>query len=252
MAKKPFKGLPQKIKDRLKEHEKDQRDGRKYADRILKKIKTFDTDTQAQILARICVRLDEEYGTGTHLAIDWTLDHYIGYEFEKNVSPMLEKIWVGLRNSGFTVRNKFEYFKDAEAFYIPHPELKICVFGRTYRDTPRYLVIDYTHGGEFVHFRKVYVRNIWDRTRKNCIDHVEQPTLSYYRKLNFQLRGAGHPIYGDTRDPGHIMTYDVMFDGHGKCDNVLGDPAAPLQWFFECNSLWSQLNEDVNLIRPLS
>jgi len=239
--------------DILTEHKKEEIAGQKYADRLLKKFKTFSTNTQAQILAKICVHLDEEYGVGTQLTLEWTLDHYMAHEFEKNVSPLLDKIWIGLRNSGFTVRNKFEYHKDAEAFYIPHPEYRVCVFGQTYRDSVRYLVIDHnTYGEGFLRYRKVYVRRIWNRTRKNCIDSVDQPTLNFYRKLKFDLRGAGHPIYGDGRDPGHIMTYENMFNERGKCDNVLGRPAKPLNWFFECNSLWTQLNEDVNLIRPLS
>ena len=207
----------------------------------LQKITTW-TDDHALFLANICVHFDEHYGVGRgNLCLEWLLDHYVAFEFEKNVLPLVVEIRQALESGKHTFRNKFEYFDGAEAYYVPNDETKVLVFGQSHHDRPTYLVIG---GSDQDLFHKFYVRQIWPQTKRDSIGGIAEPTLAFYRKHDFKLGYNRGAFYGDCRDEGHIMTYErVSFLGkeHGKCDNVSWDMNAPLHWFFEVNSLHTEV-----------
>ena len=103
---------------------------------------TTDFNIKTQFLGHMAQRLDEKFGVGSTLGLDWLVDHYLAYEFERNVYPLVSEIHQMLRDRNHHYQNKREYFNDAEAYYIPHKEKNICVFGKWYHDRPTYLVID--------------------------------------------------------------------------------------------------------------
>lgn len=209
----------------------------------LKKLSNGNLLTEpAEYLANICVELDVKYDVGSTLTLDWFLEQYIAMEFERRVYKLFVEAWKILKERNHTYKNQYEYFSDAEAFYIPHETKRIIVMGSWWSyGGSKVLVIDDT---ETRLFKKFYVRRIWKKT-KLCYDSIEQPTLAYYRKRNFDMGyGKNQCFYGDCRDPGHIMTYDNSFIGHSKCDKVIWDLIGPIRWFFNVNTLWTQLMED--------
>jgi hypothetical protein len=216
---------------------------RAYARRVqvkLEKIAPDHTDAHAEFLAGICSNFDDQYGLGTQLCLEWFVDHYVAREFER-AYPWLREIWQFLIDGGHDHRNKLEYFKDAEAFFVDKTRL-VCVFGTQYHRDPRYLVIYNEHGHvlKYPH-RECYVRHIWRKTKFDCIGSVVQPTLKHYRDVGFELRYHDGPlrIYGDCRDEGHIFTYKSDF-GKAKCDHAMWHLNEALRFFFEVNTLWTQ------------
>jgi hypothetical protein len=206
---------------------------------------TDDTDLEAEFLARICQDIDQRFGLGSQLGLEWMLDHYMALEFERQAYPWVKEIHQYLVDNGHHARNKLEYFNDCEAFYID-PERVVLVCGSYYHLDPRYLVID-EPGVELVggidQWHSFYVRQIWQRTKLNCINSVEQPTLTHYRRRGFKLRGYCEKdrfrTYGDARDGGHVLSYERML-GRAKCDHVIWDVNAPMRFFFEVNTLHAQ------------
>lgn len=195
------------------------------------------TDHQAEYLAHICSDMDDRFGLGGQLCLEWTLDYYMALQFDK-AYVWLKEIKTHLVENGHTERNKLEYFNDSEAFSIDRGGKLTLVFGKHYPDEPRYLVIDDVS----LIGHCCYVRKVWRRTKLNCIGMVEQPTLKHYRDLGFDMHysdGASFRIYGDCRDNGHVLTYERMH-GRGKCDKVIWDVGAHTWFFFEVNILWSQ------------
>lgn len=217
----------------------------KASDRALKKLSSKELlDEPAAYLANICVELDAEYGIGTTLCLDWMLEQYIAMEFERRVHPWFIELWQALVDGKHTQQNQFEYFSDCEAFHIPHESKRIVVMGSWWKyGGTKVIAIDDTDNENSL-FSNFYVRTIWKKSRRDCIGTVDHPTLSCYRKRKFEMKYINEPRwYGDCRDPGHIMTYENMF-GKGKCEKTIWDLKAPLRWFFDVNSLWTQLVRD--------
>lgn len=206
----------------------------KRASARLKKV--TNTDHQAEFLATICSDMDHRYPMGTQLCLEWMLDHYMALEFEK-AYVCLKAIKTHLVEQGHTERNKLDYGHDSEAFSIDRGGKLTLVFGEHYHNEPRYLVIDDVS----LIGHRCYVRKVWRRTKLDCIGMVKQPTLKHYRDSGFKTRSMEDPFrsYGDARDPGHVLTYEKMFE-RGKCDKVLWDVGAHTRFFFEVNVLWSQ------------
>lgn len=231
----------EKMRRSIDEHSERRHRQLRYARRVKDTIaKTCDdTDIHAEFLASICNELDEPYGLGEHLCLDWLLDHYIAIEFQRVAYPWMLEIWRYLVKHDHSERNKLEYFNDAEAFFVDR-ERMIFVCGKSWQRESRYLVIDDNeHFGDRLH-HKCYVRRIWRRTRLNCIENVDQPTLRHYRDVGFDMgyHDGKFRIYGDCRDYGHVLTYENMF-GKAKCDKVIWDLNTPLRFFFEVNTLWT-------------
>ncbi len=207
--------------------------------RALKRLQTDnDTNKAAIYLANICVELDDKFGVGSTLCLNWMLEHYMVMEFERRIYPRFLEIWEALRNGGYTYKNQYNYF-DAEAFYIPHEAKSIIVMGSWWKyGGTKSLVIDDLG----CIFNKFYVRKIWKRTRMNCIDNIDRPTLSFYRKFNFVMSHDSHStVYADCRDNGHVLTYVRGLVNNSKCDSVIWNLNDHIQWFFQVNSLWDQL-----------
>lgn len=162
------------------------------------------------------------------------------WTIQNQVLSSLTQIRDLLRNGRHTQRNKYEYFNDCEAFYVEHPKIKVCVFGKTWHNKFRYLVMDMNNVPSF---HQLYIRKIWRRLKKNY--SIEHPTLATYRVMEFEpsYKNGGHPFYGDARDPGHVLTYNRFMLSHAKCDKTLWDLNAPLWFFFEVNTLLTQLTE---------
>lgn len=198
--------------------------------------KDGNTEHQAEYLANICSDMDDRFGLGTQLCLEWTLDNYMALQFEK-AYPLLCQIKTHLVEQGHTERNKLEYFNDCEAFSIDRGGKLTLVFGKQWHDEPRYLVIDET--SDWNH--RCYVRKVWRRTKLN-FRSIVQPTLKHYRDANFDMHykdGNSFRVYGDARDPGHVLSYERMF-GRGKCDKVIWDIVAHTRFFFEVSTLWAQ------------
>ncbi len=208
---------------------------------VIKQLKKDgDTSNQAEFLANICSHFDDIYGSGRQLCLEWMLDFYISIEFEK-IYPWLREVWQFLIDNNHNIRNKLDYFNDSEAFYIDKDRL-ICAFGKSWSNETRYLVMDHKEDYGTFQTHNCYVRKIWKRSRKNCIGRIDRPTLSHYRKINFNLNfndKAGFTIYGDCRDNGHVLSYKNYF-GNKNCDHVMWDINEPLWFFFEVNTLWTQ------------
>lgn len=236
--------LYDELSAQLLERECQQRAGQQYASSIAKRLKQYypDTNIQAEILARVTNQLDQEYGLGSQLCVEWLLDHYVAIEFEKQAYPWLLDIWKYLVEHDHTSRNKLEYFNDCEAFFLDTKRC-ICVFGSAYSPNARYLVID-APGGIF---HRCWVRKVWRRTRRSCGRYLERPTVTFYKQHQFDMRyRKGEGIYGDCRDPGHVLTYERLLPNtsrntNGKCDHTMWNIQEPLRWFFEVNTLWTQI-----------
>ncbi len=229
----------EKIKASVDRSDKERKDALKYSDRVFKKIENIFTDNQALALANICVQCDRSPDIH-HLTLDWLLDHYIALTLENKGFEMFEESYFNLVGGKHTYQNPFEYW-NSEAYYIPHEKFKIIVHGDIEnRDRQRYLVVDDMEDS----FEKFTVRNVWDRTKLDCIGGVEEPTISFYRNFNFEMKFHDTPrMYGDCRDKGHVLTYKRMLRGHGKCDHTIWDVNKPLGWFFYLNCLWTELGE---------
>ncbi len=221
-----------------------------FADQVQKALGK-DQDTNAAFLAQICNAQDVHYGLGSQLCLEWMLDHYVALGFER-AYPLIKEIHQFLVAEKHSVRNKLRYFNDSEAFYID-PKRIIMVCGKVYRDEPRYLIMD---GVETLNanirddWHNCYVRKIWQRRKLNSIGGVKQPTLSHYRAKNFdphytdedekhRFERGWFTTYADGRDPGHVLSYEKHL-GKAKCEHSLWDLNAPLSFFFEVNTLWSQ------------
>lgn len=216
------------------------------AKRLQTELSALDTpDVTAEFLARICQSEDEKYGFGSTLCLDWMLEHYMAQEFE-SAFPKIQGIHRFLVENGHDMRHKFEYFNDGEAFFVD-PERLILVCGKHYRDTPRYLLVE---GAERAGMRELgmdwssfHVRQIWRRTKLDCIGSVDQPTLAHYRDMGFILDKFQEKnkfrIYGDGRDRGHVLSYENMF-GRSKCKEAIWDIGAHTRFFFEVGILWTQ------------
>ena len=216
-----------------------------YSNRVAKVLKGDhdDTDDQAKFLANICQQLDERFGTGSQLTLEWVIDHYLGLEYHRNIAPKLAEMYNALVKGKHTLRNKAEHFK-GYTYYIPTDKSK-KVMVMTNENNGDYnkpwswlVIID-----ENVISEKVYVRKIWTKTRLDCIQNVDQPTLSFYRKIKFDMC-YDNGVYGDARDRGHVMSlrqdkpYDKENGVHddveaGKCDHSLWHMDEALRWFFE-------------------
>lgn len=195
------------------------------------------TGHQAEFLANICSDMDDRFGLGRQLCLEWMLEYYMALQFEK-AYVWLQDIKTYFVEHGHTERNKLEYFNDSEAFSIDRGGKLTLVFGKHYHDEPRYLVIDEISSIN----HRCYVRKVWRRTKLNCIGGVERPTLKHYRDKNFDMHykdGNSFRVFGDARDPGHVLTYEKIF-GRGKCDKVIWDVDAHIWFFFEVNTLWTQ------------
>ena len=201
------------------------------SDRELKRLSGDELLTEpSEYLANICVELDATYNVGTTLALDWMLNSYFEMEFERRVQPWLSEVYEALKAGGYTEKNPVDQFRGL-AYYVPHDEKKIFV----HEDS--FLVIFDTSKI----FEGVYVRSIWPRIRRDCIGHVDHPTLAYYRKRNFapwEVKGLPG-FYGDCRDRGHVFTF-TKFPRTGV-DHVIWDIGRPMRWFMAMNSTWTDL-----------
>lgn len=204
---------------------------------------TDNTDHNAAFLGKILYDQDETYGAGTVLCLEWALDYFMAHAFEK-AYPLLLKIHKLLVENGRNQRNKYEYFKDSEAFFI-YEDRPICVFGPRWRDAPRYLWIDDRENFLDTVRHRSYVRQVWQRTRLDCIGGVDHPVLRHYRERDFDMKfyDTRFRVYGDARDRGHVLTYENLY-GRAKCDKVIWDVGAPLGFLFEVNTLHTQLLEE--------
>ncbi len=193
-------------------------------------------DDHAEFAARLIQHFSKDYGDEPSLALEWMLDHFVALRLEDHIMEWMHEIWQHLVSNKHDERHKFEYFNDAVAFFVRRERMAfICGKGH------RYLVID--NSTDLQDY--LAVRRVWPRTRRNCINNIDQPTLRFYRQRNFSLQ-YNHPIYGDARDPGHVLTYNRYRFGksrseHGKCDKVIWNLNEPLWFFFEINSLHTQL-----------
>ena len=200
-----------------------------------------DTNIYAEAIGRIIAKYDDrKFGLGGGwLCLEWFLDYYVAWTLENNVFDKLVQIREMLHDGKYTQRNKYEYFNDCEAFYIKHSTLSLCVFGKSWHSEPRYLVIDVDSPSQ----HRLYVRRVWRKLKKGYA--IEQPTLTTYRTIKYEpsFSRAGYPFFGDARDPGHVLTYTKFMTMKGQCDKTLWDLNAPLWFFFEVNSLWTQITE---------
>lgn len=213
------------------------------AEKVSAELQTsYGADHSAAFLGKVLYDQDEQYGLGAVLCLEWTLDNFMAHAFEK-AYPLLLEIHEFLVKNEHGERNKREYFNDRKAFFVCK-DRPICVLGSRHRDTPRYLWIDDLKKlGDWTTHRS-YVRKIWLRTKMDCIGGVAEPVLHHYRENNFDMsyRDVPFRIYGDARDQGHVLTYEKMFD-QARCDKVIWDVNAPLQFLFEVNTLHTQLFE---------
>lgn len=231
----------EKVKAIIYKEDKLRQQSLKYADKVKDTLINSYTDTsvQAEFLAIICNSLDEDYGLGTTLCLDWMLEYYIAREFKNHAYPKMLEIWRYLVEHNHNQNNKLEYFNDCEAFFLDK-ERMIFVCGKIYKSEPRFLIIN--EPSYLNH--KCYVRNIWRRVKNNCINNVVHPTLKNYQNVKFNMRynDGKFRIYGDCRDEGHVLTYTDSFDRQ-KCDHVIWDINTPIRFFFEVNTLWTQITE---------
>lgn len=226
-----------------------------FSETTLTKLKEYDdTDEQAKFLANICVQLDERFGVGSQLTLEWFVDHYLGGEYFNNIAPKLEELYDMLVEDNHTCANPWSHFK-GYAYYVPckaaneYSSKKILVMTNENNENWKWLVII----DENTISENVFVRKIWKKTRLNCINDVDQPTLSFYRKINFDLC-FDNDVYGDCRDIGHIMSYkslkDINHDGGistkvvGKCDHSLSFIADNIRWFMEVGFLHCEMIEN--------
>jgi len=206
----------------------------KYAERVKRKL---DKDKLGSLYKSIFLaKIAKENTEMDHLTMKWMLDHYMG-EYIKEAIPVMNKIHARLIENGYGNRNKYDYFNDCEAFYMAK-DRPVFVLGKHYG--PKYLVMfnePERIGGN------IFVRHIWNRTRKDCIGTVDHATLSYYKKIDFKPRFIDSPrLYGDCRDYGHVLTYEGWL-GNPKCDNVHWDIHNHTAFIFELYSLSKQLFE---------
>ena len=199
-----------------------------------------DTNHSAEFLGKVLYDQDEMFGVGTVLCLEWTLDRFMAHAFEK-AYPLLIEVHEHLVKNGHGERNKREYFNDSEAFFV-REDGPVCVFGRTYRDAPRYLWIDRRDEVFDSTWHRSYVRRIWQQTKLDCLGGVAEPVLRHYREVDFEMKFSDGPlrIYGDARDQGHVLTYEKTH-GRARCDKVIWDVNAPLHFLFDVNTLHSQL-----------
>lgn len=228
----------ERLSAHLEERQTRRRACQSYAKRVTKNLaRDDDTMLHAEFVAAVCNEFDTDYGLGIQLCLEWALDCYMGIEF-KRAYPWLRQIWEHLVEGGHDIRNKLDYFNDCEAFFVDAERL-ILVFGKHYRNSPRYLVID--EPKHILDWHRCYVRRIWRRTKLDCIGGVEHPTLRHYRDVGFSMGFSDGPlrIYGDARDRGHVLTFRDEF-GPAQCDKVIWNINNPLGFFFEINTLWTQ------------
>lgn len=228
-----------------------------YSERVHEELETMsprELNLCSFFLGNICQKFDENYGLGTQLCLEWMLDHYIALELEKNAHPLLLKIMDFLQKNNHHERNKFYYFNDCEAFFVTPKKTDktflqpktICVFGKSWENDTRFLTMD--DPSDCIH--NLYVRLIWRRSKPGLY-RKERLTLSFYKNRNFNMAYSNdHTIYGDARDPGHVLTYQKWtypkMEQQAKCDKVIWDINQPLRYFFEINTLHTQISELTN------
>ena len=213
----------------------------KYADGVSKRLTVAsgdDTSVEAEFLAKICHQIDHaiEPAGGPGLCLEWMLDHYVAMIFKKNHDKMKETYEL-LVSRGHTERNKFSYFNLKEAFYIPDPgknERMIFVMGNSCDRESRNLVV-LSNKSIFTDEPACHVREVWRRTRLDCIGGIDRPTLTWYKEHDFEGE------YRDARDRGHVLTIGGVI--RSQADKVIWDVSKPLWWFFYMNSLWKQICE---------
>jgi len=225
-----------------------------FSERTLNKLKTHDnTNNQAKFLANICFQLDDRFDTGGALTLEWMIDHYLAGEYHNNISPLLNELYDMLVDGNHTCVNKWEHCR-GYVYYIPlknkdeWSSRKVLIMTNENNYGWDWLVIIDSN----IISENVYVRKIWKKTRFNSINNIDQPTLSFYRKINFDLC-YDNDVYGDCRDNGHIMTYEssVKWDYEtknktkevGKCDHSISFLRENLRWFFEVGSLHCEMEE---------
>ena len=67
---------------------------------------TTDFNHKAMFLGDMCQLLDEKFGVGSTLGLDWLVDHYLAFEFERNVYPLVKEIHQLLRDKKHHYQNK--------------------------------------------------------------------------------------------------------------------------------------------------
>ncbi len=209
--------------------------GKTFADKLAKACGDY-TGTEAEVLAAIC----HQYSQNSNLCIEWMMDHFMGLEFVRHY-PLMKEIYKLLVKHNHHERNKFDYFNDAEAFYIPHKNKMIFVCGKIYKKESRFLIIDQDSSHLYEPFgfkdHSCYVRKIWRKLRRDCIKQVDRPTLKWYREKNFELR------FRDSGDRGHVLTFEDRV-GEPKCDNVHWDYGDHKWFFFEMDTLHTQITHE--------
>lgn len=214
-----------------------------YACKVRKKISPKDnTDEEAEFLAHICVALDQRFD-GEPLTLEWMLDHYVAFELEQTIYPKFIVIWEKLSQRKCTYKNPFEYFSGL-AYPIPHPTKRVYVSRVDSCHDKSYLIVDEgTNHDNYLSWHHFLVRNVWDHAVKNSVGYMKRPTLQFYRKRKFDFTYGDDGIYGDCRDPGHVLTYAKTLLTHGKADHVEWDLQAPLAWFRETRRLFNALQD---------
>lgn len=152
---------------------------------------------------------DTEPGMDGHLGLEWTIDAYLGYMVERYIlGPWPE---VQKRLGGYTKRKPFVYNDlDNEAWVDGNALVHnfqtyntVCMFNGS------------------VVFNEIWVREYWKRFVWEKIgdrSRIKQPTLNYYKNRRYDILQSEHGIYGDARDPGHILTFVKVNKLPGKCE----------------------------------
>jgi hypothetical protein len=148
----------------------------------------------------------EDYSASL-LPFEWCVEHYAGLKLWQWL-PILEAIYSSLVDQKLKKANRRVYNDlDNNAYYIPHKEKRIMVWGS--QSSKRLIVLQ----PSFIHGMCVHVRRIWPR-RSMRYGFSNLWSLRSYTENNYNGK------YGDCRDKGYILSYEggqIHFTENNMC-----------------------------------
>lgn len=165
-------------------------------------------------------------------SLDKIVERAISKKVDKKIAPVIDATINYLiannhtKNNPLKLHNGFAYYIKTKPQKESHKK-NVIVFGSDYNDEPNFILIQDVN----IIRKRIFIREIWARG-KTKDGYTSKPSVKYYRDADFNMSYSNSDpvrpnIYGDCRDIGHVLSYEVGIDlednieNDGTCDSPL-------------------------------
>lgn len=155
-------------------------------------------------------------------SIESIIDHGMVIRVQDKIFPAFDEIYNFLKSKNHNAENQFAYHNSTAFFDCVKQDkykcfdsnvdtLRVIVLGSCYHERHKYIIIDKFN----IISRQLYIREV--RHPKNSAPDVM--TFDMFKERKYELHFSDckdfkPTTYGDTRDPGHVLTYTSNIDFH--------------------------------------